>query len=108
MNLLEIYLYLLQEREWDGEGEIPPSDLDIIRRAISTLGGEEEELNDKRHSIQPTLIGLISTAGGDYKGRDNTANSKRDMRSGLEILKKYLPKNWKEILKKTKIKVQHD
>lgn len=107
MNLLDIYLYFLQEKEWDDENDTISNELDLIRRAVSTLGGEEE-LNKKRHDIQPTLIGLISTAGGDYKGRDNTSNSKRDNRSGFEILKKYLPKNWKEILKKSKINVQHD
>jgi len=108
MNLLEIYLYFLQEKEWDGESDIPSDDLDIIRRAIATLGGEEEDLNDKRHNIQPTLMGLISTAGGDYQGRDNMANSKRDTRNGFDILKKYLPKNWRELLRNKKIKVSHD
>lgn len=108
MNLLEIYLYFLQEKEWDGDSDIPSDVLDIIRRAIATLGGEEEDLNYKRHSIQPTLMGLISTAGGDYQGRDNMANSKRDTRNGFDILKKYLPKNWRELLRNKKIKVSHD
>ena len=108
MKLLEFYLFLLQEKQWEGEDDVGKSDLDIIRRAIQTLGGEEEDLNKKRHDIQPTLMGLISTAGGDYKGRSDSSNSKRDPRSGLDILKKYLPNNWKEILKKHKISVQHD
>jgi len=106
--LLELYIYLIQEKQWDQEDSVGQSDLEIIRKAIATLGGEEEDLNARRHNIQPTLLGLISTYGGDYRGRDKQANTKRDMRSGIEILKKYLPKNWKELLKKKQISVKHD
>ena len=107
-NLLEIYLYFLQEKEWDGHSDIKSNDLDIISKLILKIGGHEKELNDKSHNIQPTLIGLIANTGGDYKGRTTTANTKRDPRSGFDILKKYLPKNWKELLHKASIKVGHD
>jgi hypothetical protein len=108
MKLLELYLNLLQEKEWGTDDLVGKSDLDIIKRAVATLGGQEEELNDKRHDIQPTLIGLLSTYGGDYKGRDKMANAERDPRSGLELIKKYLPKNWRELLRNKKISVEHD
>jgi len=108
MKLLEIYLYFLQEKEWDGDSDIKSNDLDIIRKLLLTLGGQEEELNNKCHNIQPTLMGLIANTGGDYKGRTTAANTKRDPRSGFAILKKYLPKNWKELLHKAPIKIGHD
>ena len=70
----------------------------------------ESDFDDDRHSIQPTLMGLISTAGGDYKGRDDTANSKRHQYSGLDMIKSYLPKDWKKRLKRhvATFKKDHD
>lgn len=76
--------------------------VDRFRKIIGTLGKEidEEEMNDDRHEIQPTLVGLIKTRGGDYLGRDKMANSKRHDYIGLRALKKYLPDDWEETMRK--------
>lgn len=103
MKPLDIYLFLLQEKEWEGEDFVDKNDLELIRQAIKNLDCEED-LNDKRHEIQPTLLGLLVTYGGDYKGRRGSSNMKREPRGGFSLIKKYLPKNWKQILTNKKIK----
>ena len=109
-NVVDEYLNRINEREFTEPEENP--ELFKADRFQKLMGFEKEEddFNDDRHSVQPTLIGLISTAGGDYKGRDDMANSKRDQYSGVNFLKKYLPKDWKKKLKKNtkSFKKDHD
>lgn len=99
-NRVEEYLNHLHERQWDEETNRP--DLFKIDRFkdLMKFDKTEDEFNDERHSVQPTLVGLIATAGGDYKGREGMSNSKHGSFSGLHKLKKYLPKDWQEKLRK--------
>jgi 8-oxo-dGTP pyrophosphatase MutT (NUDIX family) len=61
----------------------------------------EKEFNDDRHSIQPTLFGLIKNYGGDYRGRETGVNSvNRGNYGGMKFIKKYLPDDWEDQLEK--------
>ena len=44
------------------------------------------DYNDETHSQQPTYVGIHSKMGGDYMGRDKTANMYRDAHSGMKKL----------------------
>lgn len=98
---VDIYLKLLQERGWD-EPDVYGQYMKVqqLINLIKDLEGAGE-LSDDRHDMQPTLIGLILTAGGDYKGRTNMANTKVRSYSGLKKIIKYLPDDIKEKLRKS-------
>jgi len=99
-KIIDLYIKYLNEKEYDEEDDRPDLfQVDKFKKLID-LETDEEEFNDDRQSIQPTLVGLIKNVGGDYKGRDTMANMKRNDYTGLDMLKKHLPKDWKEKLKK--------
>jgi 8-oxo-dGTP pyrophosphatase MutT (NUDIX family) len=99
-NTIEEYLRKLNEREYMDDTERP--DLFKVDRfqKLMTFKKKEDDFNDDRQSVQPTLLGLIKNVGGDYRGRDDMANMKHHDYTGLDMLKKYLPKDWEEKLKK--------
>jgi len=91
----------LNEKCWDTDDTWENH---INNKTIQDLLGlkddiDQEKLNKLRHLIQPTLIKLISTSGGDYQGRNTTRNSYNGDTSGVDWLKKHLPNDWKEKLK---------
>jgi hypothetical protein len=99
-KIVEEYLSRIDEREYTDDTERPDLfQLDRFKKLMN-FDKEEDDFNDDRQSVQPTLIGLIKNVGGDYRGRDDMANMKRNDYTGLKMLKKYLPKDWNEKLKK--------
>jgi predicted transcriptional regulator len=102
MNLLETYLKKLNEKEWDEDDKWKEQfDKDLLRSVISKNSETgEEEINVNRHTIQPALLNLIKNAGGDYKGRTTTRNSKHGDFSGIDYILKKLPSDWEDKLKK--------
>ena len=95
--LVENYLYLIQEREWN-EPDSFKKYVDI-KKMIAILKALEIDDPELRQEIQPTLIGLILTAGGDYLGRRNMANTKAHIHTGLKKLKGKLPKDLENLMR---------
>lgn len=98
---VDVYLKILQERGWD-EPDVYGQYMKVqqLIKLVKDLEGAGE-LSDDRHEMQPTLIGLILTAGGDYKGRTNMANTKIRSHSGIKKIIKYLPSDIKDKLRKS-------
>jgi hypothetical protein len=100
MDLLNIYLIFLHEREWNEPDNFKKFlRSDRFKNMIKNI--ETAKDNDTRQEIQPTQVGLIMTSGGDYKGREDLANIKLKRYTGLKKLNKYLPKGWEDKVRKT-------
>jgi DNA ligase D-like protein (predicted 3'-phosphoesterase) len=78
----------LNEREWDE----PDSFKHYLSKDRFIKQNRDlsysDEYNDETHAQQPTLAGLLVKRGGDYLGRDKTANMYRDPHTGVKILRK--------------------
>ena len=96
-TLAENYLHLIQEREWNEPDSIKK--YVNIQRMINMLKALDIQDPELRQEIQPTLIGLLLTAGGDYLGRRDMVNSKNHIHSGLKKLKGKLPKDLEKLLR---------
>lgn len=98
---IETYLKFIQEKEWN-EPDAYEKFMKVERLIdlIKDLEGAID-LNNAKHEDQPTLIGLLMTAGGDYMGRKDMSNAEKELYTGLKKLKKYLPKDWENKLRKS-------
>ena len=102
MNILESYLNFIQEKDWDGgdtwEDHIQLNKIRDLLKHHPDI--DEKDLDSARHTIQPMLVKLIGTAGGDYRGRITTRNSDTGDFAGTDWLEKNLPKDWRKKAKK--------
>jgi hypothetical protein len=98
MPHIDNYLQYLQEKEWNEDRSFDDHiDVFLLRNLLAKKDDlNQAKLNKIRHTIQPMLIQIFQTAGGDYMGRETTKNSKSGDFSGMDWLEKYLPKDWKE------------
>jgi DNA ligase D-like protein (predicted 3'-phosphoesterase) len=76
----------VSEREWNE----PDSYKTYLRRDRFIKQNRDlsysDEYNDETHSQQPTYVGIHSKMGGDYMGRQKSANMFRDPHTGMERL----------------------
>lgn len=88
----------LSEKEWTDPTERPELFKGDRFKKLMMFDKTEEDFNDARHSVQPTLFGLIKHYGGDYRGRETGVNSVRGNFGGIKFIKKYLPDDWQQKL----------
>jgi len=100
MKVVEIYLKKLQEKEWSSDSHW--ADHVKLKDIAQLMGfkGSQGELDMLRHTIQPTLIQIMKNAGGDYRGRETTKNTKSGDYSGMDWVEKHLPSDWEERIRK--------
>lgn len=100
MKNLDKYLNRIQEREWSDPSPWGDQiDIDDIAKLLK-FKGSQSDLDMLRHVIQPTLVQIMKNAGGDYRGRDSMDNTNKADFSGMEWIKKKLPSDWEEKLRK--------
>lgn len=100
MKLLDKYLSLVQEREWD-EPDVWNRFVnnDKIRSQMQHLDTDTEEMNQSRNAMQPTVLGLDLPRGGDYRGRQNMRNTTPENETGWDYVSSYLPKDFEKNLR---------
>lgn len=102
MPHIDNYLQFLQEKEWNQDQTWEDHiDIFLLRNLLAKKDSiKQDELNQIRHTIQPMLLQIFKTAGGDYMGRETTKNTKSFDFSGMDWLEKYLPKDWEQKARK--------
>ena len=99
--LVEMYLALIQEKEWTDEDDPGAADpLPQLSKTLSKLTGSDV-LAQQRQAHQPNMISVyIKRALGDYRGRADTLNSYRYKKAGI--------KDWDDAKKMLQKAIDHE
>jgi len=94
-NLLDMYLVMLQEKEWNDTGTENEIYNDKMRKHLRKMIGDlagVDDMDDIRQAFQPSTYDIyLKNVIGDYRGRINQLNARRVYTFGYDEIKEKLP-----------------